>query len=143
MHETRLNFNRTDLRELTAISIPMVVSQGSFAAMIFFDRYFLSLIDPAHMAAAMGGGVASFFSIALFQGALAYGNAMVAQYYGAGEHHKCPKVVTQGLIMALTCLPIVALIAFQVDKLFAAMDHDPELVALEQAYYRKIGRAHV
>ena len=138
MSETRLHFNRADLRELTSISMPMVVSQGSFAAMIFFDRLFLSQIDPANMAAAMGGGVASFFSIALFQGALAYANAMVAQYYGAGEHHKCSKVVTQGLLMALMCLPVVAVIALQVDKLFGVMGHEAELVELEQAYYRVI-----
>lgn len=138
MSETRLNFNRADLRDLSAISMPMVVSQGSFAAMIFFDRLFLSHIDPASMAAAMGGGVASFFSIALFQGALAYANAMVAQYYGARERHKCSKVVTQGLMMALMCLPVVALIAFQVDKLFGVMGHEAKLVELEQSYYRVI-----
>ena len=28
-----------------------------------------------------------------------YANALVAQYYGAGEFAKCPRVVTQGLIM--------------------------------------------
>ncbi len=138
MSETRLHFNRADLRELTVISLPMVVSQGSFAAMIFFDRFFLSMIDPAHMAAAMGGGIASFFSVALFQGALAYANAMVAQYYGAGEHHKCPKVVTQGVLMALMSMPIIVLIALAVYRLFGAMGHEPVLVELEQSYYRII-----
>jgi multidrug resistance protein, MATE family len=136
MSQTRLTFNRADLRQLLDISLPMVVSQGSFAAMVFADRLFLSLIDPLHMAAAMGGGVAAFFTIALFQGVMAYANALVAQYYGAGDFSKCPRVVTQGLIMALLCLPVIAGVAFYVDQLFEAMGHEPEQVVLEQAYYR-------
>ena len=136
MSETRLTFNRSDLRELLDISIPMVVSQGSFALMVFADRLFLSMIEPVYMAAAMGGGVASFFSIALFIGVMAYANALVAQYQGSGELHKCPRVVSQGCILALLCLPVIAAIAFFVDKLFAAMGHEPHQVALEQAYYR-------
>ncbi len=136
MSQTRLTFNRADLRQLLDISLPMVVSQGSFAAMVFADRWFLSLIDPLNMASAMGGGVASFFSIALFLGVMAYANALVAQYYGAGERAKCPRVVTQGIIMALLCLPLIGVIAFFVDQLFEAMGHEPQQVALEQAYYR-------
>ena len=52
----RLNFNADTLRELLGIAMPMVISQGAFAAMIFTDRYFMSQIDPVHMAAALGGG---------------------------------------------------------------------------------------
>jgi MATE family multidrug resistance protein len=37
--------------ELLRLALPMVVSQGTFAVMIFTDRYFMSQIDPAHMAA--------------------------------------------------------------------------------------------
>ena len=113
----------------------MIVSQGAFAVMIFTDRFFMSQIDATHLAAALGGGVASFFSFALFSGIIAYANAMVAQYFGAGEFARCSKVVTQGLLMALMCLPIIALIAYFVGDIFAAMDHDPQQVILEREYY--------
>ena len=113
----------------------MVVSQGTFAVMIFTDRYFMSQIDPVHMAAALGGGVASFFSFCFFVGVLAYGNAMAAQYLGAGELEKCPKVVTQGLIMTVMSLPFLTLITFLVSGIFAAMGHDPEQVELSRVYY--------
>ena len=43
------------MSELLRLALPMVVSQGTFAVMIFTDRYFMSQIDPAHMAAALGG----------------------------------------------------------------------------------------
>ena len=98
----RLHFSKDTLSELVKIALPMVVSQGTFAVMIFTDRYFMSQIDPVHMAAALGGGVATFFSFCFFSGLLSYANALAAQYLGAGELNKCPKVVTQGIIM--TCL---------------------------------------
>ncbi len=108
MLSLRRNFNKRTMVELLRLALPMVVSQGAFAVMIFTDRYFLSQIDPAHMAAALGGGVASFFSFCFFIGLLTYANAMVAQYLGAGEAEKCPKVVTQGMIMTLMSAVVVA-----------------------------------
>ena len=65
----------TTLRELLRLSLPMVVSQGAFAAMVFTDRLFMSYIDSAHIAAALGGGVASFVCFSLFMGVISYGNA--------------------------------------------------------------------
>ena len=69
------------MRELLSISFPMIVSQGAFAVMIFTDRYFMSMISPTHLAASLGGGVASFFCLSLFVGVLSYSNALVAQAY--------------------------------------------------------------
>ena len=113
----------------------MVVSQGTFAVMIFTDRYFMSQIDPAHMAAALGGGVASFFSFCFFVGLLAYANALTAQYLGAGQPERCPRVVTQGLLMTLMSLPFLTLITLLVAGIFEGMGHEPEMVELERKYY--------
>ncbi len=129
-------FHRPTLLELLRLSLPMVVSQGAFAVMIFTDRYFMSQIDPLHMAAAMGGGVASFFSMSLFLGLLAYSNALVAQYFGAGEREKCARVVSQGIIIAIFCMPLLLLIAYFVADLFTAMGHESEQVKLEKVYYQ-------
>lgn len=123
------------LRQLLRIALPLIISQGAFALMIFTARWFLAQLSPAHMAAAMGGGVAWYFSYALFSGVLAYANALVAQYLGAGETHKCSRVVTQGLLLALVCLPVLLLIAIGMRQLFAALGHAPEQVLLEQQYY--------
>jgi MATE family multidrug resistance protein len=87
------------------------------------------------MAAALGGGVASFFSFCFFIGLLGYANAMAAQYLGAGEAEKCPRVVTQGMIMTLMSAPFLTLITFLVAGIFETMGHDPELVELERTYY--------
>lgn len=76
-----LSFIRTDkqtLKLLIAIALPMIISQGTFAAMIFTDRFFMSLIGPTHVAASLGGGVAAFMCMSLWIGLLSYGNALVA-----------------------------------------------------------------
>jgi len=121
--------------ELLRLALPMVVSQGTFAVMIFTDRYFMSQIDPVHMAAALGGGVASFFSFCFFIGLLSYSNALAAQYLGAGEPEKCPKVVTQGMLMTVMSAPFLTLITFLVAGIFEGMGHEPEQVELERTYY--------
>jgi len=135
MTAIRRHFSRHTTVELLRLALPMVVSQGTFAVMIFTDRYFMSQIDPAHMAAALGGGVASFFSFCFFVGLLAYANALTAQYFGAGEREKCPRVVTQGLLMVLMSLPFLSLITLLVAGIFEGMGHEPEMVELERTYY--------
>lgn len=131
----RLHFNMATLRTLMAIALPMVVSQGAFAVMIFTDRYFMSQIDPVHMAASLGGGVAFFFSLCFFLGVLSYANALVAQYRGAGEPGKCSRVVTQGVIMSLLCQPLLMVVAYFVLELFATMGHEQTMLELETRYY--------
>jgi MATE family multidrug resistance protein len=135
MQLVRRNFSRHTLAELMRLALPMVVSQGTFAVMIFTDRYFMSQIDPTHMAAALGGGVASFFSFCFFVGVLSYANALAAQYLGAGERDKCPKVVTQGIVITLMSAPFLTLITFLVAGVFESMDHEPAQVELERTYY--------
>ena len=130
-----LNLNQRTMAELLRLALPMVVSQGTFAVMIFTDRYFMSQIDPVHMAAALGGGVASFFSFCFFIGLFSYANAMAAQYLGSGELEKCPKVVTQGMVMTVMSAPFLTLITFLVAGVFEGMGHDPEQVELERTYY--------
>ncbi|WP_423897877.1 MATE family efflux transporter [Candidatus Pelagadaptatus aseana] len=125
---------REILKQLTSLALPMVISQGAFALMIFTDRLFLSMVSPLHMAAGLGGGVASFFCISLFMGILAYSNALVAQYYGAGERRQCARVLTQSLILCLGFMPFLALIGFGVSRLFSLMGHAPEQVELEVSY---------
>ena len=113
----------------------MVISQGAFAVMIFTDRFFMSQVSPTHMAASLGGGVASFFCMSLFIGVLSYTNALVAQYYGTKEHSKCPRVVTQGLILTLGFVPILLILGYLVSDMFLIMGHTIELAELESTYF--------
>ncbi len=125
----------TTFKELLRLSLPMVVSQGAYAVMVFTDRWFMSQLDAVHIAATLGGGVASFFCISLFVGIFSYANALVAQYFGAGEYEKCPRVVTQGSIMVVASLPVLAIATYFVGDLFDAIGHDPSQVKLERVYF--------
>ena len=127
---------RGTTRELLDIALPMVVSQGSFAIMVFCDRLFLAYLGPEYMAAALAGGVSAYFTVALFIGTLAYANALTAQYYGAGDLAKCPRVVTQGWLVSLACLPVILAAAVGVYHLFGVAGHEPEQLVLERGYYQ-------
>lgn len=130
-----LQLNPVTFREMVRIAVPMIVSQGTFAVMIFTDRYFMSQISPMHMAASLGGGVAAFFAFCFFTGLFSYSNALVAQYFGVGELNKCPRVVTQGLIMSVFSLIPLSVITILVAGIFDVMGHDPRLTELERLYF--------
>ena len=132
---SRFQLRKDTLFELARIALPMVVSQGTFAVMIFTDRYFMSQIDSIHMAAALGGGVAAFFSFCFFTGLLSYANALTAQYLGAGELGKCSKVVTQGIVITVMCSPALVIITYLVSGIFENVGHDSAQVELEKTYY--------
>jgi len=113
----------------------MVVSHGAFAVMIFTDRLFMSYIDAAHIAAALGGGVAAFVCFSFFMGLITYGNALVAQYYGSGNRAKCSLVVSQGIVIVVCSMPLLLLMAYFGRYAFDFMGHDPLQVPLEQTYF--------
>jgi len=130
-----LKIEKSTLKLLLNIAYPMIVSQGAFAVMIFTDRYFMSLVSPTHMAASLGGGVASYFCMSLFIGVLSYANALVAQYYGAKELEKCPQVITQGLILCIAFIPSLLIMGYFAGDLFELMGHAPEQAVLAREYF--------
>ena len=128
-------YNSTTLGVLIRMAVPMIVSQGAFALMIFTDRYFMAQISPTHMAATLGGSISWYFTLSLFNGILSYAMAMTAQYLGAGDLHKCSRVITQGLLMSLACIPVFLVLGGILKNMFAWMGHAPEQVVLEETYY--------
>ena len=126
---------KSTLQELMVIAFPMLISQGAFAVMIFTDRFFMSMLSPTHMAAALGGGVTTFFCMSLFIGILTYANALVAQYFGAGQRDKCSKVLTQSFLLCSVFIPSLWLIGYFVADIFGMMGHAAEQEALERTYF--------
>ncbi|MFT7288454.1 MAG: MATE family multidrug resistance protein [Halieaceae bacterium] len=128
-------FSRQTLSELFRLALPMVVSQGAFALMMFADRFFLSRVSSVHVAASLGGGVSFWVCLCFFNGIAAYGNAMVAQYFGGRDLPSCPKVVSQGVILCFLAQPLLLLLAWPMLNLFEWMGHAPELIELEKPYF--------
>lgn len=93
--------------ELLTIAVPLIASYSCEMLMLFTDRLFLSRVSPAHMAAAMGGGLTSFMLVTFVLGIHGYGNALVAQNFGAGKKMQCGLVVSQALIISVVAYPII------------------------------------
>lgn len=123
------------LREMLAIALPMVVSQGCETVMIFTDRLFLSRLGPVTMSAAMAGGLSSFMLMTFFIGLIGYTTALVAQYLGAGRKGHCALVLAQGALLALLATPLVLAARPLVHGLFTFMAIPAEQLAEQRLYF--------
>ena len=128
--------NRRTFLELATLAWPMVISQGAFAVMIFTDRYFMSLISPTHISAAMAGGVTFYCCISLLIGTVSFTNTLVSRSFGAGRRAACSRILNQALLITLLAWPPLLLLGSFVAEGFNHVGHDPEQVQLEQTYFR-------
>lgn len=85
----------------------MMISQGCETIMIFTDRLFMSKLGPEQMSATLMGGLTVFVMTTFFIGLTGYTNALVAQFYGAGQKKQCGLVVTQAAIISLIGYPLL------------------------------------
>lgn len=124
------------LRELLTLAIPLIISSGSTALMYVVDRIFLSWDSVESMAAALPAGVLHWNIASLALGTVAYGNAFIGQYEGAGQHQRVGPVIWQGIYFSgiaaalmLICLPLAP-------QMFAWFGHGEAVQALELRCYR-------
>ncbi len=123
------------LREMVAIALPMVVSQGCDTVMIFTDRLFLSRLGPVPMSAAMAGGLTSFMMMTFFIGLTGYATALAAQYLGAGRKEGCALVLSQAVLLAVLATPMILVCRPLAHRLFAVMDIPARQLLEQQAYF--------
>lgn len=123
------------LREILAISLPMLVSHTCETVMVFTDRLFLSRLGPEQMSAAMAGGITSFSAMTFFIGLIGYVTALAAQYFGAGQKDRCAVVLTQAVLIALAGTPLIIAARPLIHDLFYAMDLDPGQISLQIRYF--------
>ena len=124
------------LRRMLSIAFPMIVSTGSETVMLFFNRWFVSLLGSDHIPASMSGGLTQFVFTSLFAGIVGYVNALVAQYHGAGRPERCVQVVSQGLMLSVVFYPLLLAFVPLVHLGFQWAGHSPRQVQLEFSYFR-------
>lgn len=95
---------------MLAIALPMIVSNTCDTVMLFTDRLFLSRLGPEYMSASMGGGLTHFMIVSFFFGLIGYSTAVTAQFFGAGDHKKCPTVTFQAILIAVAAYPLILLL---------------------------------
>ncbi len=122
-------------REVLVISIPLILCNGAWSILLFFDRMFLAWYSPAAIAAAMPAGMTSFAMLCFFIGTAAYVNTFVAQYYGAEEDHKIGAIVWQGIYFSAMSLVVIIPAYFLASKFFAMVGHAPEVQVQETLYF--------
>ena len=136
MRRPRYTGSEVTLRRMLAIAFPMIVSTASETVMLFFNRWFVSLLGSDHIPASMSGGLTQFVFTSLFAGIVGYVNAMVAQYHGAGRRERCVQVVSQGLMLSVVFYPLLLALVPLVHLGFQWAGHSPHQVQLEFSYFR-------
>jgi multidrug resistance protein, MATE family len=134
----RQNFQHRfgSIRELTPVTLPIVVSQAIDVLMIFCDRLFLSQIGKEQLAATLSGGILTFMITTLITGTLGQMNPLVAQYRGAGRKAECTTVVHQGVLFSIVFAPAIFFIAqLGAPKIFAFFNHGGVLLSSELDYF--------
>ncbi|MBN2483976.1 MAG: MATE family efflux transporter [Candidatus Omnitrophica bacterium] len=123
------------IREMVAISLPMVVSHACYTVMTFTDRIFLSRLGPEVMSAAMAGGLTAFMMMTFFVGLTGYATALVAQYLGAGYKQKCAVTITQSLIIAVIAWPVIVWCRPLAYRLFDMVGINPVQLIHQKIYF--------
>jgi MATE family multidrug resistance protein len=112
-------------REVLVVAIPLILSTATWSIQHFVDRMFLTWYSPISIAAAMPAGMLNFTIISIFMGTAGYVSAFVAQYYGAGRHHRIGPALWQGIYISLTGGLILLGVIPLAEPAFRLIGHSP------------------
>ena len=123
-------------RHMLVIAIPLVLSMGSHAVMLFVDRMFLTWYSTEAVAASMPAGMLNFALMTLFIGTAGYTSTFVAQYHGAGNYKRIGPTVWQGLYISLIGgVVLLALVPFA-GVFFRFVGHEAAIRENEIVYFQ-------
>lgn len=122
---------------IAQIAAPLILINATQVVMQLTDRKFLSMLSPAHLGAALPGGVLAFTLGAFFLVTTAFATPMIAQNFGRHNLEACAKIPWTaawfGLGAGLICSWLVLPIGSMVINFF---DHNqPHIAGLELDYY--------
>jgi len=123
------------MRAVWKIAYPLIISTASHTVIIFVDRLFLSHLSKEALAASLPAGFTSFVLMSVFFGTINYVNALVAQYYGAGDKAAAGRTAWQGLYLSgISYVFILVLIPFGI-WLFGALGNNPAVIEQQIPYF--------
>jgi MATE family, multidrug efflux pump len=123
-------------RELLALALPLVVSQGFMTVQVFVDTILLAWHDPREMAASFPAVMWFWLPFGLLQVTAGYVSTFVAQYTGAGRPERVGPAVWQGIHFAAVAGLLFLLLVPTSSLLIAVGGHTQALQALEVTYLR-------
>lgn len=123
--------------EVWSVAWPTVLTMTSYTVMTFVDGLMVAQVGPQEVAAQGNGGIWSFAPIAFAFGMLSVVNTFVAQNLGAGRPERGPKYAWASIWLAFALWLLLLLpYAVALPAIFGAMNHSPELTAMETMYGR-------
>ena len=124
------------VREVMAMSGPIILSTLSYSLMGFVDRVMVGRVSESALAAVTSADIASYTLSTLFMGVVGIVATFAAQCYGRNEHADCSRYCWQGLWLSLSGV-LFALALFPLSgPLFHAMGHTAEVTRLELIFFR-------
>ena len=123
-------------RELMKIAWPLIINSGTFAVLNFSDRIFLSNYGEAEFRASVPAGILFFTLVCGFMAMAGFVNTFVAQMWGSGDKEGCARATSQGIIFALISIPLIMLVAPLGIWFLRLSAHGPEILALEEEYFK-------
>lgn len=120
--------------EVMRLALPMIISSGSFAFMLFADRVFLTWFDPTAMAASFSAGQFFWALVAFPFSVTAYANAFVSQYNGAKQYGRIGRIVWQGVFFGAATFPLYWVFAGYFEPLFLYFGHSDAMASWEATY---------
>ncbi|MDR1745141.1 MAG: MATE family efflux transporter [Planctomycetota bacterium] len=121
--------------EVFFVSLPLIMSAGTFAFKLFCDRMMLAWHSETSIAAAIAAGMTAFMLSSFFMGVANYANAFVAQDSGAEQHGRTGVAVWQSMLFSLAAGMLLALIAMFTSDFFLWVGHPFVLANEESAYF--------
>jgi MATE family multidrug resistance protein len=123
-------------KEITSVSLPLVLSMAATTVMEFTDRVFLANYSIDAIAAAMPAGIAAFLALTFFTGVTTYLNVFIAQYTGAGSLLRIGPCVWQGIYFSIIAAIALIGLSFAADTIFQLGGHPLEVQHLESIYFQ-------
>src|SRR5262245_936674 len=127
---------RASTAEVLKLAWPLVLTNSAWTLQIVLDRILLSRSSTEAVGAGMAAVMIFWTGLGLFQWTVNYATTFVAQYTGAGQHHRVGAVIGQALWLALLAGVGMMFVAPFAGPIVALSGHEPELLRLEAIYFR-------
>ena len=129
--------DETSLKYMLRLAGPMIVTTISFTIMQFVDRFMVSRLSTAALAAVLPASFMSFIPAGFAIGVMASVSTFVSQSMGRGEKKECSSYCWQAVYMGLVYFVVVAAVMWpSAPWIFKVLGHAPAVVEMEVIYFR-------
>jgi len=129
--------DETSIKYMLKLAGPMVITTISFTIMQFVDRFMVSRLGTAALAAIVPAGLVSFLPASFLIGAMSSVTIFVSQSLGREEKENCSNYCWQAIYLGLVYFAVVVAIMWpSAPLLFRILGHEPEVANMEVIYLR-------